>query len=771
MSRFTAILLLVWFAMAAKPQAQVATLPATFELKNVDGHSIPYQNGMVVPGFEKQNRTLLSLHGAWRKQRFNADHALTLSRRTIPVMNNLTVEAAGRERSNYDDSAWPEKILPAIENELRGYEKTPEYYENGVWYRRPFKVPDSLAGQTVKLHFYAVNYVADVWINGQYVGYHEGGYTAFAFDVSAMLDYGNTNTIAVRVDNPPWGTRKDIVPFYKVDWFNYTGIIHDVFLEACAPQHIVRTQIVPLTIEGDLSVQTVIANQAAAAQNLRVTLDIFAAEVTAENIASEFAQDVAGPAVTCSGTSETTLSVDPDSIKIWQTQLRIAAPQLWYPKTPNLYVLCVSLWQDGVLLDQYYSQFGIRTIVTQGAQVLLNGKPVFFTGVARHEDHPDYGRSIPAEVILADIQKIKALNTQFLRSGHYPNHPATFLYCDRVGLAAMEEIPVWWFDNEEEWLIQNNQRHIHEQMWREMIFRDYNRPSLILWSTCNECKEVPNRRAFIQRVHDELDQKYPDGRLVSQSAAADRPGPADESQHACDVAGWTMYFGIFHGGTYYKGTVNFLNKVRDAFPDKPVINTEFGYWSSENGSNENTQVLTFKDTFQALTESGVLKQLGKPNPGGFLMATTWWCAFDWYTCQQTNGYQSMGILHMDRTTKKKVHQNLTISYIPYNYYGGTTEIDSPRNESSLPQTWTLLGNFPNPFNHRTVIAYELARPERITLEVLNLRGEVVATLDKGQRNAGIHQAVWDGAGGGSGIYFARLLTAQGTHIHKMTLLR
>lgn len=771
MRRIAAFLALLVLALAAVPQAQVATLMPTLELKNVDGLHVPYQNGMVVPGYEKQKRTLISLHGNWRKQRFNADHALTLSRRTIPVLNSLSAEAAGRERSDYNDSTWPEKTLPAIENELKGYEKTPEYYEDGVWYRRTFSVPDTLQGQTVKLHFYAVNYIADVWINGAYAGYHEGGYTPFAFDVTNMLNYGGSNTIAVRVDNIPWGTRKDIVPFYKVDWFNYTGIIHDVFIEACPPQHIVRTQIVPLNIQGDISVQAVVANAAAAAQNLHLTLEVFNARIAADNIASEFAVDLTGAPATHTGNSETTLAIAADSVAVWQTQLRIDAPQLWYPKTPNLYVLRASLYQDGTLLDQYYSQFGIRTVVTQGAQVLLNGKPVFFTGVARHEDHPDYGRAIPVEVILADIQKIKTLNTQFLRTGHYPNHPATFLYTDRIGLAAMEEIPVWWYDNEEEWLIQNNQRHIHEQMWREMIFRDYNRPSLILWSTCNECKEVPNRRAFIQRVHDDLDQNYADGRLVSQSAAADRPGPADDSQHACDVAGWTMYFGIFHGGTYYKGTANFLTKVREAFPDKPVINTEFGYWSSEDGSNENTQVNTFKDTFQALTESGVLKQLGKTNPNGILMAATWWCVFDWYTCQQTNGYQSMGIYHMNRETKKKVYQNLTISYIPYNYYGGTTGIETPGDESALPQKWSLLNNYPNPFNAGTVISYELASPGMITLEILNLRGQVMATLHQGRQNTGRYQVTWDGATAASGIYFVRLQSPHGEQIRKMTLLK
>jgi beta-glucuronidase len=154
----------------------------------------------------------------------------------------------------------------------------------------------------------------------------------------------------------------------------------------------------------------------------------------------------------------------------------------------------VLLKETGQIIDEYCTQFGIRTIRTDVDKVLLNNQPVFFTGVARHEDHPVFGRSIPIDTIYEDMLKVKGVNANMLRTAHYPNHLYTYLLADRLGITVIEEIPVWWFDESFPWVIQNSIRHIHEQMFREMVFKDYNRPSIILWSTCNECLDVDNRK-------------------------------------------------------------------------------------------------------------------------------------------------------------------------------------------------------------------------------------------------------------------------------------
>lgn len=221
------VLLLIFLFTSDLIFAQIASLEATISLKQVDGVTIPFQNGFPLPTFEKQNRFTINLGGNWKKQRFDANDNITLAKRDAVGYQNLINEAANRHQPNYDDSQWQEKLIPSVENQMNLFPQVPEYFQNGVWYRKNFTVDSALAGKFVKLIFYAVNYVADVWLNGNYVGYHEGGYTSFAFDVSNYINFGGNNVLVVRVDNPEWGSRNDIVPYTQCDWFNYTGIIHN----------------------------------------------------------------------------------------------------------------------------------------------------------------------------------------------------------------------------------------------------------------------------------------------------------------------------------------------------------------------------------------------------------------------------------------------------------------------------------------------------------------------------------------------------------------
>lgn len=751
---FPLLIIIVLFFCHDLIYSQSADIDATLKLININGVQIPYQNDMPVPSFEKQNRKVVNLKGTWKKQRFSADHNLSLSRRDEAGYNSLITEADGRNLVSFDDSAWENKLIPSVENSMNIYPSVPEYYQDGVWYRYKFNAGDSLSGKFVKLIFYSVNYLADVWLNDTYLGYHEGGFTPFAFDVSSILINNGENTIAVRVDNPAWGSRKDIVPFYPCDWFNYTGIIHDVYLEISDNISILRADIVPLNSDGDFKTTIVVGNNNNSAKNVSVDFNVYEADINELNIKSDNAFDIIGNEVPfASLTKISNLDVPADSINVILADLKISSPKLWSPQFPNLYVFKITVKENGVIKDEYFTQFGIRHIKTEGNKVLLNGKVVFFTGVARHEDHPDYGRSLPKEIIYNDLKQINQSNINFLRSGHYPNHPYTYLIADRLGLAVMEEIPVWWFDNELEWDIQNNNRHIHEQMFREMVFKDYNRPSILIWSTSNECKEETNRLIFNERIKNDIIQNYNDQRLVSQSSAGDKPGNADITQNPLDVAGWTLYFGIFHGSTYWAGTTNFLVQAKNNFPDKPLLDTEFGYWSSENGSSSSTQVTVFDETFRALKFFSPLKENGTINQSGCLMGVTWWCFYDWYTHQQKNGFQSMGLIAMDRLTEKPVYNKLVNGYAPYFNNGGmvTTGIEEKKN--FLPENYKLNQNYPNPFNPNTVIEFSLPYQSSVIIELYNLIGERIQTLAEGIYSGGFHKVIFESSNISSGVYF------------------
>lgn len=776
---FINLLLFVFLSLRSSLFPQVASLEATNNLLTVDGVKILFQNGMPVPGFEKQNRIMINLAGQWKKQRFNANENITLAKRDSAGYQNLLTEAQGRFSSGYDDSGWDNKILPAVENQMNIYPTVPEYYQDGVWYRRNFSVADSLNGKFIKLIFYAVNYVADIWINDFYVGYHEGGYTSFAFDVSPYLNYGGNNVIAVRVDNPAWGTRNDIVPYTNCDWFNYTGIIHDVYLEVSEPVSVIRADIVPLDLNGQIQTTVVLNNKTISDKNVEVNLEVFNADVNENNINSEKASDLIGTPASVTGSTQNSVLISSDSVKVWRTNLTINNPRLWSPKNPNLYILKVTLKENGSVIDSYYTQFGIRTIKTLIDKVYLNNNPAFFTGVARHEDHPIFGRSIPADSIFSDLLKVKSVNATLLRTAHYPNHPYTYQITDRLGIVVVEEIPVWWFDTALAWVIQNSARHIHEQMFREMVFRDYNRPSIIMWSTTNECLDVDNRKTFITKVRNDLNFNYPDGRLITQSAAADRPGPQDASQTSCDVAGWTMYFGIFHGGTYYEGTRYFLTLANYYYPEKPILDTEFGYWSGElNTTNgQQAQVTVFKETFNAFTyRASVIRRDGTYRDGGYLMGVTWWCIFDWYSHQHPEGFQSMGLYRMHRDTLKAVGDTLKNYYAPFYNIGGVVTEVIEKNEDELPTEFNLEQNFPNPFNPVTKIRFSVlpkveSQMSKVILKVFDVLGNEVATLLDEEKPAGFYEIEFNAGSLTSGIYFYQLIADDFVQTRKMILLK
>ncbi len=759
--------------------AQSTALEPTLNLVDISGTKVPYQNGMPLPTFEKQNsRTIIDLAGEWKKLRFPTIDNVSLAKRDAAGVAALEADAAGKQLSNFDDAGWTKKVLPGVENGLTAETSPnglfPETYYDGVWYRKNFNVDATNSGKLAKLMFYSVNYVCDVWINGKYAGYHEGGYTPFAFDVSSLLNYGAANTIAIRVDNIAWDSRKDIVPYNKVDWFNWGGVIHDLYLEFSDPVSVSRVNVVPVDLEGNIDA-TLILNNIGNAATASVAVKVYEATVNQTNIQSEYAKDLMGSEVALSGASEKQISLNSKSASVWKTSLKIPNPKLWTMKNPNLYIMKVTVTKDSKIVDEYYTQFGVRTVATKNGKFLLNNKIMFLPGVARHEEHPDYGRSVPKNIIYSDLQTVKSLNALYLRTAHYPNHLYTYLIADRLGIAIMEEIPVWQWDTQQVWDLQNA-RQIHIQMFREMVYKDYNRPSIVMWSTSNECHfEGGARLTYHNNLKSDYRNNYDDKRLLTQSAAADKPGAADVTQEPLDVAGWTIYYGIFYGTSrsYFGPTFTFVNNAKTAFPNKPIIDTEFGYWSSENGSSEAEQVKVLNETFNGFKFHLPYDASGAENTSGNLMGTTWWCVYDWYQPKpKAQGWQTMGVISMDRKTEKQVAGTLRTTYLPFANKDGIPV--SVENESKeIPAEFSLEQNYPNPFNPETTIRYKVQAASKVSLKVFDVLGNEVATLVNEFLQPGVYNSTFSTLRSSlsSGVYFYTLRAGDFVSTKKMVLIK
>jgi beta-galactosidase len=645
-------------AIALAVDADTLLPSLTFqEAETPEGDLVPiaWQAGYPLTSFDPQERPRVDLAGAWLKERFDADHTLTLSGRGPGGLGALEAEAAGRFQAAYDDSGWDQIQLPGTENMITPY--GPEDYQGGVWYRRRVFVPAEWAGQHVTFNALAINYVADIWVNGHWVGYHEGGYTPFALDIAPALIYGQENLLAIRVDNPAWGSRDDIVPGITPDWWNYTGVIQDFYLEALPPLWIVRTDIHTPDTSGDILVDVVLHNAGDRRQKATLTLQAY----TADPHSPAWLTDPGAAAIVGEAAGEpfsTAVRLEPgQALVLPALRLSLPNPQLWTPEDPALYVLQATL-ETNQGRDATMTQFGVRTLATDGHHWHLNGQPYFMAGIARHEEWPDSGRTATWEKIRADLEIIQAHHANFVRTGHYPNHPYTYTLTDRLGLLAAVEIPVWQYGPEA--FAAQEQRRIADQMWREMILVGANRPSIILWSMHNESQDIPEREAYVARLSADYERYLQEGRLLMQSAAADRGGPADPTQAGLDLAGWTLYFGVFYGQEDAADSHAFLQAAHAAYPDKPILVTEYGIWSKGGNSSQQRQVAVFEALFPVFYEAAAWGAGGAPNPEGFIGGITWWAMFDWYTAHTRE--QTMGLYAMDRVKAKPVADSLAAAY-------------------------------------------------------------------------------------------------------------
>ena len=247
------------------------------------------------------------------------------------------------------------------------------------------------------IRFGSANYVADVWLNGSWLGYHEGGSTPFALAAGEALQPGGDNVLAVRVQTIPLGTRSDIVPWGAVDWWNYGGLTGPIWLEAAPPVNVVRADVVPHLDALDVNVLVQRADRLGGGlppsdepDAERVQLAIFPASVDEDNVLDPdpraLVPDVDDPLATLNRRLDLP---GPGGSTIVPISVFFGEVDLWSPARPALYVLRVRLLADGLVVrDELWTTFGVRHVTVDPVQprVMLNGEPAFFHGVGLHAE-------------------------------------------------------------------------------------------------------------------------------------------------------------------------------------------------------------------------------------------------------------------------------------------------------------------------------------------------------------------------------------------------
>ena len=629
--------MLAALACSAPAPGQARLLP-TLELRQVDGGQVAYEQGQPVPTFDPQPRARIDLAGTWRFQAADLDPNLTFADRSPGARGALLAEAGPRIRRDFDDSAWAQIAVPG------SFSPPPASRVTGGWYRLQFRVP-SLWDTPALLEFQSAGYVADAWLNGHYLGYHEGAWTPFALDATDALLVGDLNTLVVRVDDPAWGTRLDIVPWGLADWWNYGGITGPVSLEGTPSLSVVRADVTPHLDGADVSV--VLQNRGDAQDQLSLVTDVLPTAVDASNVTATDTRRLVPSATTPIASQVTNLDPLPGGgVRRVSTPFVIRRADLWSPLRPALYVLRAAVFGAQGLVDQVYETFGLRQLrVDTGApRLLLNGSPVAFHGVALHDEQvgpasagrPAGGPATGVADAFDFLQRARDVGADFIRADHHPADPQLLTLADRLGFAVWEEIPLYHFTPETFQIAMD--RGVAQQMLAEMVLRDMDHASVLFHGLANESTGGGERSSALVTLRD-LDRHLDGSRLTGQAAYGS--DPSDATSADLDVAGYTFYYGVFYGGTLDAGTIaDALQRFHQRYPHKPVMIMEFGRWA-DSTAEEPDQSRVFEVTY------GQLAQRLGTLPSGFVGAAVWWTLDDYWTQRPGLQVEHFGLYRPD----------------------------------------------------------------------------------------------------------------------------
>ena len=406
-------------------------------------------------------------------------------------------------------------------------------YEGTIWYKKSFDYHKNEQSRLF-VYFGAANYLADVYLNGQKLGQHEGGFTPFNFEITPLVREKD-NFLVVKVDNK---RRRDAVPTLNTDWWNYGGLTRDVSLVE-VPNTFIHDYFLQLK-KGSMDEIAGWVKLSGARAGKSISIEI--PEANAKQVVTT---DASGYA--------------PVSFK--------AKLNLWSPGNPKLYQVKLTSGSDAV-----NDRIGFRSIDTRGTDILLNGKPVFLRGISIHEESPlRGGRAFSEDDARQLLTWAKELGCNFVRLAHYPHNEHMTRLADEMGVMVWSEIPVYWtilWDNPETFANARNQL-------AENITRDKNKASIILWSVANETPVGEARLKFLKGLIDHA-RMMDSTRLLTAAnerhyADATTQMIDDPLGEYLDVLGCNEYVGWYDGvpekadGLTWKVAQN-----------KPLIISEFG---------------------------------------------------------------------------------------------------------------------------------------------------------------------------------------------------
>ena len=511
---------------------------------------------------------------------------------------------------DYSFDEWQTMQLPACWNTV-----SKEYllYDGSMVFTRKFSYCKEREEEVV-LKIGAANYLCRVFLNGEYVGMHRGGSTPAYFSITKELK--SMNRIIIVVDST---RRAEQVPTENTDWFNYGGVYRDIELIRL-PKTYIKDFRIALVPDGTYSrIQVEVKLSEPVPVTATITIDELGIEKQLE------IKDGMGA----------------DIIE--------ANPGLWSPENPKLYDVKVACGQDEVS-----DRVGFREIRVENGEIFLNGKAIFLRGISCHEESVENGKGLSDEERIENLMLAKELGCNFMRIAHYPHNERMAKLADEMGMLLWEEIPVYWairFEREKTYEDAKNQL-------LELITRDWNRASVIIWSVGNENADTDERLKFMSGLA-ECAHKEDETRLVSAACLVDSEKNmiADRLIDYLDVIGINEYC-----GWYTPDFEKLPELMANSHPAKPVIITEFGadalpkhHGTITDKGTEECQAYVYERQIATLREISYIKGM------------TPWILYDFRCPRRTSFiqkyYNRKGLLSADKKYKKSAFYILQKFYL------------------------------------------------------------------------------------------------------------
>tara|TARA_R110002096_G_scaffold435817_1_gene663454 strand:- start:11189 stop:13708 length:2520 start_codon:yes stop_codon:yes gene_type:complete len=531
--------------------------------------------------------------------------------------------AFGQHDFFVDDSSWESINIPHTWNAKDPFDDKKSYNRGIGWYRNTIQLSkEDLKNKKAFLHFEGVNQVADVFVNGIFVGRHKGGYTAFTFDITQALKEGKSQLLSVQVNS----AHDPFIPPLSVGYALYGGIYRDVWLITTNEVHFdlsdhgskgiyIKTPEVS-NEKASVSVNGTIINESNKNEDLDIETIIFNAQKIEVTRFS------------------TKLNLKPNEKSAYSHELIVKNPNLWSPDNPYLYTVKSSIRKNGTEIDNYVNPLGFRWYSFNPDQgFFLNGKQLKLRGTNRHQDMQDKGSALSNVDHRKDMELIKDMGCNFIRIAHYPQDPEILRTADELGLLAWEEIPLVNYMTIDQEFLANS-----KYMLKEMIRQHHNHPSIIVWGSMNEIFLWGNNEDRISKQTDSVYVKYvakyakelnnlvltEDADRYStlamhSSSDYDKAGIEDIPQ----IASYNIYSG-WYGGKFEDFGATFDRKHKKK-PNQNIFISEYGAGADIRLNSKRPERLDFTSQYQRLFNESYLRQI---NERDYISGSAIWNQFD-----------------------------------------------------------------------------------------------------------------------------------------------